>query len=196
MISNLIRYIHDEEQPDALIQAAVMHYQFEAIHPFADGNGRVGRIMIPLYLFERKITEYPNLYVSEFLETHRRDYYEKLNGISEKNEWMEWIEFFLRAVREQANLSKERVEKVEKLYKSLYERLPEFNSIYAPAFLEALFSNPKFTPLLIGKAANIQNSQTTYNLVAKFAEVGLITDLTPRKERGKLYSFEPLLSIL
>lgn len=196
LFSNLVRYMHDEQQPDVLAQTAIMHYQFEAIHPFADGNGRVGRILIPLYLYERAITTCPNLYISEFLEMHRRDYYERLNAVSEKGEWIEWITFFLRAAREQARISKERVEKVEALHKNLRERLPQFNSTYASAFLEALFSNPIFTPLSIGKAANIQSAQTIYNLVAKFADAKLLTDLMPERERSKRYSFGPLLSIL
>ncbi len=196
LISNLAKYMNNDDQPDRLVQAAIMHYQFEAIHPFADGNGRVGRILIPLYLYEKKITAHPNLYVSEFLERHRRDYYEKLNGVSERDEWIEWIQFFLRAVREQATISKARVDNVEKLYKSLHERLPEFNSIYASSFLEALFSQPTFTPLTLGKIAKIQNNQTTYNLVQKFVKAGLISELTPERERNKLYFFDPLFEIL
>lgn len=196
LISNLAHYMHSDDQPDKLIQAAVMHYQFEAIHPFADGNGRVGRLLIPLYLFEKGLTKYPNLYVSEFLETHRRDYYERLNGVSEHDEWLEWIEFFLRAVREQAKISKERVDRIESLYRQLRERLPEFNSIYASSLLDALFAQPTFTPTLIAKKANIQNAQTTLNLIAKFAKAGLIRDLTPGRERNKLYYFEPLINVL
>jgi cell filamentation protein, protein adenylyltransferase len=196
LISNLVNYLHNDDQPDRLIQAAIMHYQFEAIHPFADGNGRVGRLLIPLYLYEKGVTEYPNLYISEFLEAHRRDYYEKLNRVSEYDEWIEWITFFLRAVREQAKLAKDRVERIEKLYKELHNRLPEFNSIYASNFLEALFSQPTFTPQSIGKVAAINNTQTLYNLIAKFAKAGLITDLTTDKARNKLYMFEPLVVIL
>ncbi len=196
LISNLAHYMHSDDQPDRLIQAAVMHYQFEAIHPFADGNGRVGRLLIPLYLFEKGLTKYPNLYVSEFLEMHRRDYYERLNGVSENGEWLEWIEFFLRAVREQAKISKERVDRIESLYRQLRERLPEFNSIYASRLLDALFTQPTFTPTSIAKRANIQNAQTTLNLIAKFVKAGLIRDLTPKRERNKLYYFEPLISVL
>ena len=196
LMSNLSQYMHADDQPDRLIQAAIMHYQFEAIHPFADGNGRVGRLLIPLYLYEKDITAYPNLYVSEFMETHRRDYYEKLNNVSENNAWLEWIRFFLRAIREQVKVSKARVEKVERLHKDLHDQLPQFNSIYASSFLEALFVQPVFTPQSISREAKIQNSQTNYNLVAKFVEAGLVTDLAPKRERNKLYMFEPLLSIL
>lgn len=196
LMSNLIQYIQDDNQPDRLVQAAIAHYQFEAIHPFSDGNGRVGRIMIPLYLYEKNITSQPNLYVSEFLETHRRDYYETLNKVSEEEDWIGWVSFFLRAVREQAGITKRRVENVNKLYKDLHNRLPEFNSIYASPFLDALFSQTIFTPKSIGKAANINNPKTLYNLIDKFAKAGLIQDLTPKRARDKLYAFDTLLMII
>lgn len=196
LFSDLINYIQDDNQPDRLVQAAIAHYQFEAIHPFADGNGRVGRLMIPLYLYEKGITTYPNLYISEFLETHRRDYYEHLNRVSEEDDWMGWITFFLRAVREQSTLSKSRVESVSKLYKDLHERLPEFNSIYASTFLDALFSQPIFTPKAIGRSASISNPKTLYNLIDKFVQAKLIIDLSPEKSRDKLYAFHELLDIL
>lgn len=196
LISDLVNYIQDDKQPDILVQAAIAHYQFEAIHPFADGNGRVGRLLIPLYLYEKGLTSQPNLYISEFLETHRRDYYENLNNVSESNEWLGWISFFLRAVREQANLSKQRVEAVSKLYKELHDRLPEFNSIYAPAFLEALFSRPIFSPKTIGIDAKITNPKTLYNLVDKFVKAGLVIDSSPSRSRDKVYVFSVLLNIL
>lgn len=196
LMSNLVNYLHDDNQPDRLVQAAIMHYQFEAIHPFADGNGRVGRLLIPLYLYEKRITSQPNLYISEFLETHRRDYYEHLNRVSEEDDWIGWITFFLRAVRSQANVSKKRVENVEYLYKKLHERLPEFNSFYASSFLEALFTRPIFSPQAIGKEAGITNSKTLYTLVDKFAQAKLIVDMFPSRARNKLYAFSALLDIL
>lgn len=196
LFSELVHYLHDDEQPDRIVQSAIVHFQFEAIHPFGDGNGRVGRLLMPLYLYDKGITSQPNLYVSEFLETHRRDYYERLNKVSEEGDWAGWIAFFLRAVREQARVSRQRVEKVEALYKSLHERLPDFNSIYASSFLEALFIQPIFTPQAIGKEAGIKGSKTLYNLVDKFAEAKLIEDAAPDRSRNKLYAFAALLNIL
>lgn len=188
--------MQSDDQPDVLVQAAIAHYQFEAIHPFADGNGRVGRLIIPLFLYEKGITTLPNLYVSEFLEIHRRDYYEALNRVSEHGDWKTWIEFFLRAVREQAKLSKDRVDAVDSLYKRLHDILPEFNSIYASVFLESIFALPIFNPVVIGKSAEIPHKQTVYNLISKFAEKGLIEDLTPNQTRNKFYAFKELLDII
>lgn len=196
LISNLVNYLHDDSQPDRLLQAAIAHYQFEAIHPFADGNGRTGRLIIPLYLYEKKITSQPNLYISEFLEAHRRDYYEHLNAVSEEDDWIGWITFFLRAIRSQANISRKRVENVEHLYKELHARLPEFNSFYASSFLDALFVRPIFSPQVIGKEAGITNGKTLYTLVDKFARSNLIIDMFPSRARNKLYAFDALLDIL
>jgi Fic family protein len=196
LFSNLVNYLHNEEVPDPLIQVAVAHYQFEAIHPFSDGNGRVGRLLIPLFLYEKGITAYPNLYLSEFLENHRRDYYAMLNGVSERGEWVFWIEFFLRAIREQAKKSQERAEKVERLYRELHVRLPEFNSRYASVFLEDLFSSPVFTAQSIGRYAKINNKQTLYTLIEKFVKAGIVTVVDPTKGRNRVFIFEPLLKIL
>lgn len=196
LFSNLVNYMQDDDQPDRLVQTAVAHYQFEAIHPFSDGNGRVGRLIIPIYLYEKGVTANPNLYISDFLEVHRRDYYEALAGVSNEGDWNTWITFFLRAVREQAKVLKVRVDAVDALYQEIHASLPKFNSIYASSFLDALFSLPIFSPNSIGKEANIPHAQTTYNLINKFVEEGLVIDLTPQKMRNKLYAFNRLLDII
>lgn len=196
LFSDLVNYIQNDDQPDRLVQAAIAHYQFEAIHPFADGNGRVGRIIIPIYLYEKKIISHPNLYISEFLEIHRRDYYEALNRVSEEGDWITWITFFLRAVREQAKISKRRVDSVDQLYKEIHDTLPQFNSIYASHFLNAIFSSPFFTSKSIEKIAEIPHSQTVYMLIKKFVEKGLVIDAAPNRSRNKIYAFNKLLDII
>lgn len=196
LFSGLINYMQDDSQPDRLVQIAIAHYQFEAIHPFADGNGRVGRLIVPIYLYDKGVTSYPNLYISEFLETHRRDYYDTLNRVSSDGDWVTWISFFLRAVREQAKTAKRRVEEVETLYKSIHDILPDFNSIYASNFLDALFSFPVFSVNKIGEIASIPHTQTVYNLVKKFEEKGVIKNITPGKTRNKIYAFTGLLDIV
>ena len=90
-LSNWERYCHYEEK-DSLVQLSVIHAQFEIIHPFLDGNGRLGRILIPLFLKEKKLLKYPSLYVSEYFEKNREEYYKKLRNITEMGKWNEWIE--------------------------------------------------------------------------------------------------------
>jgi len=196
LFSNLEKYIHSESVVDPLVQIAIVHYQFEAIHPFMDGNGRVGRLLVPLFLYEKKITAHPNIYISEFLETHRDVYYELLREVSEKENWIPWIKFFLDAIYEQTKLTLERVVKIEKLYKDLRERMPEINSIYANSFLDALFIKPRFTVQSIKKLSKVSNNQTLYTLIDKFLKAKIIVDITPKQKRNKVYAFLDLIKTI
>ena len=196
LFSNLEEYIHSEDVIDPLVQIAVAHYQFEAIHPFMDGNGRVGRLFVPLFLYDKKVTAYPNIYVSEFLEEHRDTYYELLRDVSEKGNWIPWIRFFLDAVFEQTKITRERVVKIEKLYKDLKERMPEIKSIYANSFLDAIFTTTVFNTKYIKTVSGISNNQTLYTIIEKFIEHKIIVDLTPQKARNKFYAFLDLLKII
>jgi len=196
LFSNLGKYIHSEDVIDPLVQIAVAHYQFEAIHPFMDGNGRVGRLLVPLFLYEKKVTAYPNIYISEFLEDHRDTYYELLGDVSENGNWIPWIKFFLDAVAEQTKIMLERVEKIESLYKDLKERMPEINSIYANSFLDAIFITTAFNAKSIKTVSGISNNQTLYTVIEKFIEHKIIAELVPGKARNKIYVFWDLLKIL
>ncbi|MBA4336887.1 cell filamentation protein Fic [bacterium] len=196
LFSNLEKYLHSEDVIDPLIQIAIAHYQFESIHPFMDGNGRVGRLLIPLFLYEKKVTAYPNIYISEFMEENRDIYYELLRDVSEKGNWIPWIKFFLDAIFEQTKITLERVVKIEKLYKDLKERMPEINSIYANPFLDAIFIKPTFTTKSIKKISKISNTQTLYTVIEKFVEFKIITDITPTKARNKIYIFSDLRKVI
>lgn len=196
LFSNLENYIHSEDVIDPLVQIAIAHYQFEAIHPFKDGNGRVGRLLIPLFLYEKKVTAYPNIYISEFLEEHRDIYYELLREVSEKENWIPWINFFLEAVYEQTKKTLKSVEKIEELHRNLKEKMPEINSIYANSFLDAIFISPIFSTKSIKKVSKIVNNQTLYNLIEKFVESGIISDLSPVRVRNKIYVFSDLRKII
>ena len=100
--SDLERYIHSNAKEPALIQCALVHYQFEAIHPFLDGNGRIGRLLITFMLLKKKLLSQPLLYLSDFFERHRNEYYELLLNVSQKGDWKAWITFFLNGVRQQS----------------------------------------------------------------------------------------------
>ena len=198
LMNKLLQYAQtDHADFSALIEAALIHYQFEAIHPFEDGNGRIGRLLISMYLCKKGVTSLPNLYISEFLERHRREYYEALNLVSSEGDWLHWIGFFLRAVRQQAAISKERVGEIEKLYNGLRQNLRRFKSGYAPDFLDALFKQPVFSPKRIADLANIDNQQTAYNLIQKFVEADLIREMDVGQQRGgRLFVFMPLMEII
>lgn len=140
------KYIHLESE-EILIQLAIVHAQFETIHPFLDGNGRIGRILIPLFLYAKNYLSFPAFYMSEYLELHRSEYYDRLQKTRDINDWQGWIEFFLRGVIEQSKISYNRVNNVMKLY----SRVKRFtldnirNSIYYTDIIDFIFQKPIFT---------------------------------------------------
>ncbi len=196
LFSNLEKYLNSDEEKDLLVQIAIAHYQFEAIYPFLDGNGRVGRLLISLFLYDRKLLSYPFLYLSEFFEAHRQVYYELLRGVSEKQDWQSWIQFFLTALAAQAKDAEETGREILELHTTYKEKVLEVNSIYANNLLDALFIHPVFSTASIRKDAKVKNTQTFFNLVAKFVEAGIIRDTTPKKKRNKVYAFDELVKLL
>ena len=125
---------------DTLIQCAVVHAQFEILHPFEDGNGRIGRLLIPLFLFQKRTLASPMFYLSEYLEEHRELYYERLRAIGTEGGWTAWVEFFLEAIEKQALANSERVLGILRLYNEMKTRVGEItHSQYSPTILDALF---------------------------------------------------------
>lgn len=117
LMENLVEYFNNtEDSLRPLVRAAIMHAQFETIHPFMDGNGRVGRILIPLFLFHHKQISLPYFFISEALERDKFRYYDLLNGIRTRNDWNSWIDFFLKAVDQQCSRYIEMVDKINELY--------------------------------------------------------------------------------
>jgi Fic family protein len=136
------KYIHLESE-EILIQLSVIHAQFETIHPFLDGNGRIGRILIPLFLYAKNYLNFPAFYMSEYLELHRSEYYNSLQNTRYENGWQEWIEFFLRGIIEQSKISYNRVQKVVLLHKSIQNILPKITqSKYLPEIINIIFEKP------------------------------------------------------
>lgn len=116
-MSDLEKYMNTEDDTlDVLIQAALIHYQFETIHPFLDGNGRVGRLMITLFLMEKKLLQTPALYISYYLKENRIEYYDRMSEVRNKDNYEQWIKFFLRAVKESAEDASDTVLKLSKLH--------------------------------------------------------------------------------
>lgn len=144
-LDNFEKYIHYEER-DRLVQLAIVHAQFEIVHPFLDGNGRVGRIMIPLFLVEKNLLSTPTFYISAYLEANRDTYYERLNGISKNNDWESWISFFLTGVIEQARANGETAKAILALYDMMKREITNvIKSQYSIQVLDALFELPIFS---------------------------------------------------
>jgi Fic family protein len=130
---------------DALVQTAIVHAQFELIHPFKDGNGRIGRLMIPLFLFQKRALASPMFYLSEYLESQRDLYYARLRAISRDGDWTGWIEFFLDAITAQARSNTDKVRLIMALYDEMKRRVTDLtHSQYSIQVLDALFDRPIF----------------------------------------------------
>jgi Fic family protein len=196
LFSNFEKYLNSDEEKDKLVQIAVAHYQFEAIHPFLDGNGRVGRLIISLFLYEKKLLSHPFLYLSEFFEEHRQYYYELLRGVSEKQDWLSWIKFFLDALAIQAKKTESTGKEILKLYTYHKEKISAINSIHAINLLDAIFVRPIFTTASLRKFVKIKNTQTLFSLIAKFVTAGILTEADPKKQRNKVYIFSELMGLL
>lgn len=143
-LDNWEKYYHADE-PDVLVQLAVIHAQFEIIHPFRDGNGRLGRIVIPLFLYEKKILSRPMFYLSTYLEANREEYVAKLRDLGNPGSWERWSAFFLKALIEQANANVTTARSIIALYEKLKEQILDLtHSQFAVPLLDRIFEQPIF----------------------------------------------------
>jgi Fic family protein len=185
-----------DDSLDPIVQTAMIHAQFELIHPFDDGNGRIGRILIPLFLVKRGSIVSPSLYISGYLETHRDEYYQCLENISGKGDWLGWIEFFLKAVVKQSENNLNLVRKIIELYehkkREISDLLHTDQSIY---ILDMLFDTPVFRANELHRRLNIQR-QRAAQYIRALKEARIIRELRPSRGRTPaLLSFEDLWDI-
>ncbi|MDD5251473.1 MAG: Fic family protein [Patescibacteria group bacterium] len=196
LFSDLEKYVNVGVERDELVRIAVAHYQFEAIHPFLDGNGRIGRLLIALMLHEKKLLSHPFVYLSEYFEANRQDYYALLRSVSERGNWEEWISFFLRGLEMQARKTQETSRRIIALNEAMKGKAFTVDSKYALEFLDAMFVNPYFSSRTIGRLVKVKNAQTLFNLIHKYLAVGIISDTTPTAKRNKVYRFDALAKLL
>jgi Fic family protein len=194
-ITNLVNYVNNDDERDHLVRAAVAHYQFEAIHPFLDGNGRVGRLLIMLQLLKGGVLGHPNLYLSEYFEANRSDYYDTLNAVSTKGDYTGWIRFFLAGIEEQAHSVETTALAIMDLYDRYKQKVEAINSKYAVVALDAIFKRPVFDAATLAKESGISNNKTLHTMINKFLELGYVSVLNPNIKRGKLYIFQELIDL-
>jgi len=194
-LDNWEEYLHYDEK-DRLVQLAVVKAQFEIIHPFLDGNGRMGRMLVPLYMFDRGLLSSPMFYLSAYLEEHRDVYYERLLAVSRDGDWNGWISFFLTAVVEQAAVNTEKTREILALHERMKAELPTVvRSQYAIHAVDALFDRPIFR---IGDF--IQRSgipaASARRILNALREKGRLRDLRPGKgRRAAILIFPELMNI-
>ena len=188
LMSDLEKFIHNDDlKIPHLIKIAILHYQFETIHPFSDGNGRVGRLMIPLYLLDKKILNKPCFYISDYFEKNRTEYYDALTRVRENNDMTGWIKFFLKAVIVTAQMAKKKFQKVViqvKEYESIAPTLKgKWENILK--ILNIFYSEPILKSNEIVSKTGL--SKTTVNSILKnMEEKEILSELTNYK-RNKMY---------
>ncbi|MBS1783048.1 MAG: Fic family protein [Bacteroidetes bacterium] len=193
-LANLEKFINEDDTIDPLIKMALMHYQFEAIHPFADGNGRTGRILLLLYLKLSGLLDTPAIYLSEYIIKNKADYYNSLRSVTEKNDWKNYILYMLDMIEETSNRGLERLGKItsaiDKTTEEIKMTLPK---IYSKDLVEILFRLP-YTKRQHLIDENIGNPKTVGNYLIALEENGFLKSVKVGKE--KLYLNERLLKIL
>ena len=189
-MGDLENFAHNSESffPD-LLKIALIHYQFETIHPFLDGNGRVGRLMITLYLVEKGILKKPILYLSDFFERNRILYYDNLTGVREKDDLTQWLKFFLVGVIETAKSSISTFDSILKLQKEVEVKIQTLGSRShnAQLILNHLFQRPIIDAQKVKELTNL-SSPSVYKLIVELEKLEILTEITGAK-RGKLYLF-------
>ena len=193
-LSNWERYIHEEEEIDPLIKPAVMRYQFEAIHPFIDGNRRTGRVLNLLYLVDRGLLDIPVLYLSRYIIGNKRTNYDCPLTMTKDSAWEDWIPYMLEAIRETADWSTARIRSVRDLLDQAEERIRRhLQKIYSRELAEVIFVNPycRIGELVAARIAKRQASSVYLKSLAKF---GLLQGI--RAGRGNLCTNPSLLILL
>ena len=193
--SDLERYIHSNPQEPALIQCALVHYQFEAIHPFLDGNGRIGRLLITFMLLEKGLLSQPLLYLSDFFERYRDDYYRLLLNVSQKGDWKAWFTFFLNGVRQQSEDALSTIQKLLAL-QSEYRALATARRVpkVVNRLIDYLFASPVISVSELSKAWKITFS-TVQRGMDYLIEKGILREITGG-QRNRLFVADEILNII
>ena len=194
-LNRLEAFIHARDDLPLLVRIALVHYQFETIHPFDDGNGRLGRLLVSLQLCKHGRLSAPLLYISGFFDRHRQDYTELLYRVSSEGCWTEWINFFLSAVATQARDAFLRVEKMEALRADFHARVRRKRaSGMLPKIVDSLFDRPAFTVAQVAKLTGM-GAASANRLVRQLEESGIITEATGRKH-SRVFMAEPVLDVM
>lgn len=194
-LNQLEKFLHTEKDLPLLVQLALVHYQFEAVHPFLDGNGRIGRLLITLFLCQRGVLTKPLLYLSAFFERHRQEYYDLLLKISQEGAWREWIEFFLRAVVEQSGDAVSRARRLLDLHHT-YTQVSREKKLTPTAgqLIELIFMRPLLNARAAQEYLNVTFPAAQKALNA-LVEAEILAEITGGR-RNKVYAAKEILETL
>lgn len=197
LMKDLFDFLNNEvsDVPD-LVKVAIAHYQFETIHPFDDGNGRLGRLLVPMYLIQKKVLNYP-LFVSTFLAEQRKNYYENLDMVRTANDMNHWVKFFLVAIKESAKSTIAIVEKVHDLMKRYHDIVDEMYGAKggnAIELLKYIFYNPIVSAKEVVDDIDV-SSATANSLLQNFEKADILEEVTGNK-RNRVYAFKAYLDLI
>lgn len=196
LMGDLEKFLHNESNPvPPLIKIGIAHYQFETIHPFLDGNGRIGRLLIMLFLVSNNLLHKPTLYLSDFFERNRILYYDNLRRVSSHNDLTQWLKFFLAGVKETSENSIQTFKRIIALREEAEQKIVTLGKKYAlgKAFLIWLYSSPKMDATAVAEALNI-NISTANRLIDDFIALNILTEVTGFR-RNRIFSFEEYIKV-
>ncbi len=196
LLSDIEKFLHNEYlQVPELIRAGIAHYQFETIHPFLDGNGRTGRLLIILYLISTGLLNKPVLYISDFFERNRMSYYDSLSMVKQNDNITQWLKFFLNGVIETSKNSIKTFDEIIKLKKDVENKLTKIGKKAANGqrLLELLYSKPKVNSKLVSEELGVTPA-TANGVLKAFVEVGILQEKTGFN-RNRFYEFEDYIKI-
>jgi Fic family protein len=195
-MGDLEKFLHQESNIPPLVKIGLIHAQFETIHPFLDGNGRIGRLLITFYLFWKEILSKPLLYLSFYLKKKRQQYYDLLMKVRTEGAWEDWIRFFLQGINETseeaAKSAREIIQLKDKLVAELYKS--SIASVYAVRLIDLLFETPLISTKDIIEKLKI-SKEAANELVKKFEKINILEEITGKK-RYKKYSFKRYIEII
>jgi len=195
-MTGLFDYINHSDH-DIVTRTAVAHVEFESLHPFNDGNGRIGRMLIPLMLWSGGMLSQPYFYVSAYLEDNKDEYIDRMRAVSASDDWLGWLGFMLGAFEKQANRNLEKAESVRELYEDMKARFrTHLQSQWSTVATDFVFTRPVFKSSIFTGRSGIP-AATAYRFLKILQENGLLKVLEPASgRRAALYSFEPLLELV
>jgi len=186
----------DGDEKDAIVQLAILKAQFELIHPFSDGNGRIGRMLIPLILYCKKLLSFPVFYMSSYLDENRSHYLNQLERITRNNDWDGWISFFLQGVEETAMVNIKKAQDMINLYNEMKDKIPQLTkSMHSLDLVDSLFSSPVYTVPSLCDKLQMSNASVA-RIVNRLMKAGIIKIFIKGKgSLPTLYKFAQLLEI-
>lgn len=193
-MKNLFHFLNNDTRFDPLLKMAIAHYQFEAIHPFSDGNGRAGRILNLLYLVDQKLLSHPVLYLSKYIITYKDDYYHHLAGVTQRQAWKPWLLFMLNAVESTAKLTNQKIDDILEQMSATYLFARADLKWYSLELNQALFSQPYIKSKLVGEITGASSRTTITKYMQQLTDLGILS--ASEEGREVFYINNDLLRIL